>query len=199
MSGAVRVGLTGGVASGKSTVSAILAELGIRYVMVSRHGFGGSGPLPGRTLKGFAGDVAQLADALNRERFAVVGVAAATTDRGSLLTAGVAGLVAGAVSMALGEYVSVSTQRDTERALIAKETRELADEPEEELSELADLYFKKGLSPELARQVAAELTEKYGAGAVQRGNRWYTAMRCMQLKPMRLPKPQVKRREFPTL
>ena len=62
--------------------------------------------------------------------------------------------------MAAGEYVSVSTQRDTERALIAKETRELASEPEEELSELAELYRQQGLSEDLARQVALELTEK---------------------------------------
>ena len=60
--------------------------------------------------------------------------------------------------MAAGEYVSVSTQRDTERALIAKETRELAEEPEEELAELAEMYRQKGLSPELAHRVAAELT-----------------------------------------
>ena len=66
-----------------------------------------------------------------------------------------AGLVAGALSMAAGEYVSVSTQRDTERALIEKETRELAEEPEEELAELADLYRERGLSDELAQQVAA--------------------------------------------
>ncbi len=63
----------------------------------------------------------------------VVGVAGATTDTGALLTAGIAGLVGGAISMALGEYVSVSSQRDSERALIAKETRELREMPEEEL------------------------------------------------------------------
>ena len=90
----------------------------------------------------------------------VMGVAGATTDRQTILVAGVAGLVAGALSMAVGEYVSVSTQRDTERALIRKETRELAEEPEEELAELADLYRRKGLPDELARQVASELTEK---------------------------------------
>ncbi|GHP18467.1 VIT family protein [Rhodococcus fascians] len=89
----------------------------------------------------------------------VVGVAAATTDRGSLLTAGIAGLVAGAVSMALGEYVSVSTQRDAERSLLIKERRELAEEPEEELAELAALYEAKGLSVETAQKVAQELTE----------------------------------------
>ena len=88
----------------------------------------------------------------------VVGVAAATTERGVIATAGVAGLVAGAVSMALGEYVSVSTQRDTERALLAKERRELAESPDEELAELAAMYQAKGLSATTAEQVARELT-----------------------------------------
>jgi VIT1/CCC1 family predicted Fe2+/Mn2+ transporter len=89
----------------------------------------------------------------------VVGVAAATTDRGTILTAGVAGLVAGALSMAAGEYVSVSTQRDTERALLEKERRELQEMPDEELDELTAIYRGKGLSPQLARAVAVELTE----------------------------------------
>ena len=89
----------------------------------------------------------------------VVGVAGATTDRTSILVAGVAALVAGALSMAAGEYVSVSTQRDSEKALLDKERRELREEPEEELAELAQLYVDKGLSPELAQQVAVELTE----------------------------------------
>lgn len=89
----------------------------------------------------------------------VVGVAAATTNRSAILTAGVAGLVAGALSMAAGEYVSVSTQRDTERALLEKERRELDEMPEEELDELTEIYRSKGLSPELARAVAVELTE----------------------------------------
>lgn len=88
----------------------------------------------------------------------VVGVAAATTERGVIATAGVAGLVAGAVSMALGEYVSVSTQRDTERSLLEKERRELIDSPDEELVELAALYRAKGLSAATAEQVARELT-----------------------------------------
>jgi VIT1/CCC1 family predicted Fe2+/Mn2+ transporter len=88
----------------------------------------------------------------------VAGVAGATDDSGAIMVAGVAGLVAGAISMAAGEYVSVSTQRDSEMALIAKERRELAEEPEEELAELAGLYEHKGLSPELARKVAVELT-----------------------------------------
>jgi VIT1/CCC1 family predicted Fe2+/Mn2+ transporter len=89
----------------------------------------------------------------------VVGVAAATAERGPILTAGVAGLVAGAVSMALGEFVSVSTQRDTERALLTKERRELRDDPAAELEELADLYEQRGLSPATARTVAQELSD----------------------------------------
>jgi VIT1/CCC1 family predicted Fe2+/Mn2+ transporter len=88
----------------------------------------------------------------------VIGVAAATTDRAAILTAGLAGLAAGAMSMAVGEYVSVSTQRDSERSLIAKEVRELREEPEAELEELAGLYEAKGLSPELALEVAEQLT-----------------------------------------
>ncbi|SEM06516.1 VIT1/CCC1 transporter family protein [Rhodococcus maanshanensis] len=88
----------------------------------------------------------------------VVGVAAASTARGPILTAGIAGLAAGAVSMALGEYVSVSTQRDSERSLLAKERRELAELPDAELDELASLYEAKGLTPATARTVAEELT-----------------------------------------
>lgn len=88
----------------------------------------------------------------------VVGVAAASTSTAALLTAGVAGLGAGAVSMAVGEYVSVSTQRDSERALLAKERRELTEEPEYELRELAEIYRARGLSAETARKVAEELT-----------------------------------------
>ncbi len=90
----------------------------------------------------------------------VVGVAGATTATGPILTAGVAGLVAGAVSMALGEYVSVSSQRDAERALLEKERGELAEFPEQELAELAGIYQAKGLSEGTARQVAEELTAK---------------------------------------
>jgi vacuolar iron transporter family protein len=89
----------------------------------------------------------------------VVGVAGATSDRTAILVAGVAGLFAGALSMAAGEYVSVSTQRDSEMALLAKERRELEEEPEEELAELTQLYMDKGLSEVLAREVAGELTK----------------------------------------
>jgi VIT1/CCC1 family predicted Fe2+/Mn2+ transporter len=88
----------------------------------------------------------------------VMGVAGATTDRQAIFVAGIAGLVSGALSMAAGEYVSVSTQRDTEEALLAKEARELEEEPEEELAELAGIYRDKGLSEELALRVAEELT-----------------------------------------
>ncbi len=95
----------------------------------------------------------------------VVGVAAATTDSATILIAGVAALLAGAISMALGEYVSVSSQRDTERALIAKETWELENMPEQELAELADLYQAKGLTSQTARQVALELTKHDALGA----------------------------------
>lgn len=88
----------------------------------------------------------------------VVGVAGATTDSAALLTAGVAGLVGGAISMALGEYVSVSSQRDSERALIAKEREELRTMPAQELAELTALYRRRGLSEETAERVAKELT-----------------------------------------
>ncbi|AZG46841.1 VIT1/CCC1 transporter family protein [Gordonia insulae] len=89
----------------------------------------------------------------------VVGVAAATVDRGPIFTAGIAGLAAGAVSMALGEYVSVSTQRDTEQTLLAKERRELREQPEAEFEELVGLYEDKGLTHETACRVARELTD----------------------------------------
>ncbi len=88
----------------------------------------------------------------------VVGVAGATSSLAPILTAGAAGLVGGAISMALGEYVSVSSQRDSQRALIQKERRELAEMPEEELAELTAIYHAKGMSLETAERVAGELT-----------------------------------------
>jgi len=90
----------------------------------------------------------------------VVGVAGAAADVHFIVTAGVAALVGGALSMAVGEYVSVSTQRDTEKALLQKERFELDNYPEQELEELALIYQKKGLSSETAHVVARELTEK---------------------------------------
>jgi VIT1/CCC1 family predicted Fe2+/Mn2+ transporter len=94
-----------------------------------------------------------------------MGVAGATTDRHTIFVAGLAGLVAGALSMAAGEYVSVSTQRDTEEALLEKERRELEEDPEDELAELAGIYRDKGLSEALAIQVAEELTAHDALGA----------------------------------
>src|SRR5687768_15422969 len=90
----------------------------------------------------------------------VVGVAAAQAARGDILLAGVAGLVAGAMSMAAGEYVSVSTQSDTERADLARERDELKADPEAEHVELANIYVRRGLDPALARQVAGQLMAK---------------------------------------
>jgi len=90
----------------------------------------------------------------------VLGVAGATATRSTILTAGVAGLVAGAMSMAVGEFVSVSSQRDTEKALLEKERGELRDSPDEELEELTEMYAAKGLSRELAADVAAQLTAR---------------------------------------
>lgn len=90
----------------------------------------------------------------------VVGVASATSSPEVIFTAGMAGIVAGAISMAAGEYVSVSSSRDTERALIAKERKELRDNPEQELLKLTAIYEHKGLSKHTAMTVAKELTEK---------------------------------------
>lgn len=88
----------------------------------------------------------------------VVGVAGSGASREVLLLTGIAGLVAGALSMAVGEYVSVSTQRDTEHAALAKERAALREMPEEELDELAEAYVARGLDAALARQVAEQLS-----------------------------------------
>ena len=88
----------------------------------------------------------------------VVGVAAASTSPNEVIVAGIAGLVAGATAMAAGEYVSVSSQADTEAADLAKERRELSDQPEAELDELTNIYVQRGLDISLARQVAEALT-----------------------------------------
>lgn len=90
----------------------------------------------------------------------MVGVAAASASRASILTAGIAGLTAGALSMAAGEYVSVSSQRDVEHADLARERAELVDKPDEERDELMYIYMARGLSEGLARQVAQELSSK---------------------------------------
>jgi VIT1/CCC1 family predicted Fe2+/Mn2+ transporter len=90
----------------------------------------------------------------------VVGVASSGATRGAVLIAGIAGLVAGAMSMAAGEYVSVSSQADTEKADLARERRELSSDPEAEHAELAAIYVARGLAPELAARVATELTAR---------------------------------------
>ncbi len=95
----------------------------------------------------------------------IVGVAAAAAAQNDVLIAGAAGLVAGAMSMAAGEYVSVSSQSDTERADLARETKELRESPASELDELAEIYFKRGVDAALARQVAQQLMTKDALGA----------------------------------
>ncbi|MBA8846978.1 VIT1/CCC1 transporter family protein [Microcella alkalica] len=95
----------------------------------------------------------------------VVGVAGATSDAQTILAAGLAAVIGGAISMALGEYVSVSSARDSQHALIEKEKRELQEQPEQELAELAAIYRSKGLSGATALRVAEELTEHDALGA----------------------------------
>ena len=95
----------------------------------------------------------------------ILGVAAAAAGKSDILLAGVAGLVAGAMSMAAGEYVSVSSQSDTEQADLARERRELAEDPEFEKEELAQIYVARGVEVELARQVALQLMAKDALGA----------------------------------
>jgi len=95
----------------------------------------------------------------------IVGVAAASASASDVLIAGVAGTVAGAMSMAAGEYVSVSSQSDTEAADLARERAELASQPELEREELARIYMERGLEPDLARQVADQLMAKDPLGA----------------------------------
>ncbi|MBF5089367.1 VIT family protein [Novosphingobium sp. NBM11] len=95
----------------------------------------------------------------------IIGVAASGASRSSLLVSGIAGLVAGAMSMAAGEYVSVSSQSDTERADLNRERQELATQPEAELDELAGFYVERGVEPDLARSVAAQMMARDALGA----------------------------------
>ncbi|RRQ46417.1 VIT family protein [Chryseobacterium sp. SC28] len=95
----------------------------------------------------------------------VIGVAAASTDRNTIVLAALAGMIAGALSMAAGEYVSVSSQEDTEKADLLREKRELEEMPEAELLELAKIYEKRGVTKETALQVATELTAHDALGA----------------------------------
>ena len=101
-------------------------------------------------------------DAIVSTASLMIGVAAASASKSAILVAGVAGLVAGAMSMAVGEYVSVSSQRDAEQADIGLETHELASEPEAELQELAMIYVKRGLEKNLAMKVAEQLSARSG-------------------------------------
>ncbi len=119
----------------------------------------------------------------------VMGVAGATSDRSALLIAGVAGLVAGAMSMGTGEYVSVSTQTDSEKSILRMEAAELAAMPETEERELARMYEEKGLDPDLARRVAAQLTAndalaahadiEFGIDPDELTNPWHAAWASM--------------------
>ena len=104
----------------------------------------------------------------------IVGVAASAAGTGEILVAGCAGLVAGAMSMAAGEYVSVSSQSDTEKADMARERRELAASPDAELAELTGIYEKRGLDPALARQVAEQLTARDAFAAHSRDELGFT-------------------------
>jgi len=116
----------------------------------------------------------------------VVGVAAATSDPGPILIAGTAGIIAGSLSMALGEFVSVSSQRDSEASQIKRERQELEEHPEAELQELAELYQQRGLSASTAALVARELTEhdavaahleaELGINELQLTNPWHAAI-----------------------
>lgn len=107
-------------------------------------------------------------DAIVSTASLMIGVAAASASQSAILIAGVAGLVAGSMSMAVGEYVSVSSQRDAEKADIDRETRELAAQPEVELAELATIYVKRGLDLELATKVAEQLSAHDRLGAHMR-------------------------------
>lgn len=116
----------------------------------------------------------------------LVGVAAATSDTGPILIAGTAGIIAGSLSMALGEFVSVSSQRDSEASLIKRERQELEDNPEAELLELAELYQQRGLSAATATAVARELTDhdavaahleaELGINELELTNPWHAAI-----------------------
>src|SRR6476661_1302204 len=119
----------------------------------------------------------------------VMGVAGATSDHKAILVAGIAALTAGALSMAAGEYVSVSTQKDSERSMLALEAEELAKMPETEFRELAKMYERKGLSRETAKKVAQELTEhdalaahsdiEFGIDPDKLTNAWHAAFASM--------------------
>jgi len=116
------------------------------------------GKAPGEMLNKLRASVLGANDGIVSTASLIFGVAGATSDPKAIVTAGIAGVVAGALSMGVGEYVSVSTQRDTERAYIAREKKLLKNEPAEQLQELTELYASKGLSTKTAQAVAAEFS-----------------------------------------
>ena len=141
--------------------------------------------LPGR-LNWLRAGVLGANDGIVSTAAIVLGMAGATSNRGPILFAGLIGLLAGALSMATGEYVSVSTQRDTERALLTRQRQRLAVQPEAELAALTATYTERGLDPELAGRVAAELTRndalaahaesRFGVDAAQLTQPWHAAV-----------------------
>ena len=136
--------------------------------MRERHGTGRTGWLRAAVLGANDGIVSTAS--------LVIGVAAAGSGRAAVLTAGVAGLVAGAMSMAAGEYVSVSSQADSERSDLARERRELEEDPEAEHRELAAIYVGRGLDPRLASEVAEQLSAKDALAAHARDELGLTDM-----------------------
>jgi len=136
--------------------------------MRERHGTGRTGWLRAAVLGANDGIVSTAS--------LVIGVAAAGSGRAAVVTAGVAGLVAGAMSMAAGEYVSVSSQADSERSDLARERRELEEDPEAEHRELAAIYVGRGLDPRLASEVAEQLSAKDALAAHARDELGLTDM-----------------------
>ncbi|MBM7507990.1 VIT1/CCC1 family predicted Fe2+/Mn2+ transporter [Nocardioides salarius] len=147
------------------TRSALDPDLDLSTVEVARHDDEPHGSSINNRLNWLRAAVLGANDGIVSTAGVVVGVAGATTDRNAILVAGVAAVAAGAMSMGAGEYVSVSTQSDSEQALLDKERRELEEEPEEELAELAAIYVGKGLDEDLALQVALQLTGHDALGA----------------------------------
>lgn len=151
-----------GSATGGTTGGAIEgADEGVEGGAVDphRHEHAEAGEGLGNRLNWLRAGVLGANDGIVSTAGVVMGVAGATTDRSAILVAGVAALVAGALSMAAGEYVSVSTQRDAEKALIDAEKHDLRTMPEEELRQLRVMLEEKGMSPEVAARAAVELTE----------------------------------------
>ena len=137
-----------------------MAKPVLRMGQVERHRSGRAGWLRAAVL---GSD-----DAIVSTASLMIGVAASSAPKGAILVAGVAGMVAGAMSMAVGEYVSVSSQRDAEQADIEREKGELTEQPEAELRELALIYVKRGLDNELAMKVAQQLSARDQLGAHMR-------------------------------